>query len=211
MPAHHTRHASAQQGTGIAQPPPWARPHHPPPQRLPKTLSRQAVHFAVWLKDRTSTRILGDATPYERRHEKPSLAGRHEWEQCVYRSFESIFFVVLRMYRRAARSNNKGRRESERGVQLCVRCVKRMGDSPKAILRVKGEPMTRRLWCWNWLRPARTGAVQVAAKGSGGPGESERAGRECVASFVEGEEKGKGGKCCYCHALIQRRHPLSLR
>jgi transposase InsO family protein len=46
---------------------------------LPKTLWGEAVNFAMWLKNRTSTHILGDTTPYEHLHrEKPNLAGLPE-------------------------------------------------------------------------------------------------------------------------------------
>jgi hypothetical protein len=52
---------------------------------LPKTLWGEAIHFAVWLKNRTSTRVLGDTTPHERLHRaKPNLAGLPEWGQSVW-------------------------------------------------------------------------------------------------------------------------------
>ena len=52
---------------------------------LPKTLWGEAIHFAVWVKNRTSTRILGDTTQYERFHrEEPNLAGLPEWSQLVW-------------------------------------------------------------------------------------------------------------------------------
>jgi hypothetical protein len=35
---------------------------------LPKTLWGEALHFVVWLKNRTSTRVLGTVTPFERVH-----------------------------------------------------------------------------------------------------------------------------------------------
>jgi hypothetical protein len=47
---------------------------------LPKTLWGEALNHVVWLKNRTSTRSLGNVTPYERVHgDKPSLAGVPEW------------------------------------------------------------------------------------------------------------------------------------
>ena len=32
---------------------------------LPKSLWAEAIHFAVWVKNRTSTKALGQVTPYE--------------------------------------------------------------------------------------------------------------------------------------------------
>jgi len=77
---HCTRHATAQWSSGITQPPSLERVHavlhH---GRLPQTLWGEVIHFALWLKNRTSTRILGDITPYQRLHcEKPNLAGLSE-------------------------------------------------------------------------------------------------------------------------------------
>jgi transposase InsO family protein len=52
---------------------------------LPKTLWAEAIQFATWLKNRTSTRVIGDTTPYELLHgEKPNLAGLPEWGQRVW-------------------------------------------------------------------------------------------------------------------------------
>ena len=52
---------------------------------LPKNLWAEAVHFAVWLKNRTSTKALGSVTPYERLYnEKPNLANMPEWGQQVW-------------------------------------------------------------------------------------------------------------------------------
>jgi transposase InsO family protein len=47
---------------------------------LPKTLWGEAIHHVVWLKNRSSTRVLGTVTPYERLHgQKPNLADVPEW------------------------------------------------------------------------------------------------------------------------------------
>ena len=52
---------------------------------LPKSLWGEAIHFAVWLKNRTSTRALGHSTPYERLYgKKPNLGGVPEWGQRVW-------------------------------------------------------------------------------------------------------------------------------
>jgi transposase InsO family protein len=52
---------------------------------LPKTLWAEALHFAVWLKNRTSTRALGIVTPFERlTKSKPNLAGVPIWGQRVW-------------------------------------------------------------------------------------------------------------------------------
>jgi transposase InsO family protein len=56
--------------------------HH---SQLPKSLWGEAVMFAVWLKNRTSTRTLGDVTPFERLYgDKPNLAGVPEWGQRIW-------------------------------------------------------------------------------------------------------------------------------
>ena len=52
---------------------------------LPKNLWGEAINFAVWLKNRTSTRVLGNVTPFERLYgEKPNLGGLPEWGQRVW-------------------------------------------------------------------------------------------------------------------------------
>jgi transposase InsO family protein len=52
---------------------------------LPKTLWGEALHHATWLKNRSSTRILGIITPYERLNgHKPNIAGVPEWGQRVW-------------------------------------------------------------------------------------------------------------------------------
>jgi len=53
---------------------------------LPKTLWGEALHFAVWLKNRTSTRALGgDTTPFEKlTGNKPNLSGVPEWGQTIW-------------------------------------------------------------------------------------------------------------------------------
>jgi hypothetical protein len=52
---------------------------------LPKTLWGEALHFVVWLKNRTSTRVLGTITPFECVHGyKPNLGGVPEWGQRVW-------------------------------------------------------------------------------------------------------------------------------
>ena len=55
--------------------------HH---SSLPKTLWGEGVLFAVWLKNRTSTHVLGNVTLYERLYwDKPNLGGVPKWGQCV--------------------------------------------------------------------------------------------------------------------------------
>ena len=52
---------------------------------LPKFLWVEAARFVVWLKNRSLTRLLGTATPYERlTGRKPNLAGVPEWGQRVW-------------------------------------------------------------------------------------------------------------------------------
>ena len=52
---------------------------------LPKNLWGEAVSHAVWLKNRTSTRILGKVTPFECLYgEKPNLGGVPEWGQRIW-------------------------------------------------------------------------------------------------------------------------------
>ena len=52
---------------------------------LPKNLWAEAIHFAVWLKNRTSTKALGNVTPYERLYgRKPNLGSIPEWGQYVW-------------------------------------------------------------------------------------------------------------------------------
>ena len=53
---------------------------------LPKNLWYEAIRFAVWLKNRTSTRALGNhTTPYEKLFgNKPVLSGVPEWGQTVW-------------------------------------------------------------------------------------------------------------------------------
>ena len=52
---------------------------------LPKNLWGEAILFAVWLKNRTSTKALGNVTPYEKLYgNKPNLAGVPEWGQAVW-------------------------------------------------------------------------------------------------------------------------------
>jgi len=52
---------------------------------LPKNLWAEAILFAVWLKNRTSTKALGNVTPYERLYgRKPNLANVPEWGQTVW-------------------------------------------------------------------------------------------------------------------------------
>src|SRR6266702_2233088 len=51
---------------------------------LPKNLWAEAINFAVWLKNRTSTKALGNITPYERLYgQKPNLSNVPEWGQHV--------------------------------------------------------------------------------------------------------------------------------
>jgi hypothetical protein len=52
---------------------------------LPKTLWAEALHFIVWVKNRTLTKALGNVTPFERlTGRKPNLAGVPEWGQQVW-------------------------------------------------------------------------------------------------------------------------------
>ena len=52
---------------------------------LPKSLWAEALHFVVWVKNRTLTKVLGNVTPYERlTGRKPNLAGVPEWGQQVW-------------------------------------------------------------------------------------------------------------------------------
>jgi Integrase core domain len=53
--------------------------------KLPKSLWGEAVLFAVWLKNRTSTRMLGNITPFEKLYgSKPNLAGVPKWGQRIW-------------------------------------------------------------------------------------------------------------------------------
>ncbi len=52
---------------------------------LPKNLWAEVINFAVWLKNRTSTRVLGNITPYEHLYgRKPNLGSLPEWGQHVW-------------------------------------------------------------------------------------------------------------------------------
>jgi transposase InsO family protein len=52
---------------------------------LLKNLWGEAINHAVWLKNRASTRALGNVTLYERLYgEKPNLGGVPEWGQCIW-------------------------------------------------------------------------------------------------------------------------------
>ena len=52
---------------------------------LPKNLWAEAILFAVWLKNRTSTKALGNVTPFEKLYgQKPNLANVPEWGQQVW-------------------------------------------------------------------------------------------------------------------------------
>jgi hypothetical protein len=52
---------------------------------LPKFLWAEAVVHAVYLKNRTSTRVLENKTPYEALHgKKPNLANLPEWGMKVW-------------------------------------------------------------------------------------------------------------------------------
>jgi len=56
--------------------------HH---SELSKSLWGEAVMFSVWLKNHTSTQMLGNTTPYEKLYgSKPNLAGVPEWGQQVW-------------------------------------------------------------------------------------------------------------------------------
>src|SRR6266850_1926582 len=59
---------------------------------LPKSLWAEAAHFVIWLKNHTTTRVIGNATPLERASgHKPNLAGLPKWGQriCVHSSKSS--------------------------------------------------------------------------------------------------------------------------
>jgi transposase InsO family protein len=61
--------------------------HH---SQLPKNLWGEAIHFIVWLKNRTTTRALGKITPYEQLHgSKPDLGGVPEWGQRIWVHLDS--------------------------------------------------------------------------------------------------------------------------
>ena len=52
---------------------------------LPKTLWAEAIQHAVWLKNRTSTKVLGNMTHYEHLYQrKPNLANIPKWGQNVW-------------------------------------------------------------------------------------------------------------------------------
>jgi hypothetical protein len=52
---------------------------------LPKYLWAEAIQFAVWLKNRTSTKMLGISMPHERLYsQKPNLGNVPEWGQTVW-------------------------------------------------------------------------------------------------------------------------------
>jgi transposase InsO family protein len=52
---------------------------------LPKNLWAEVVRYAVWLKNRTSTKAIGNITPYKWLYgEKPNLGGIPEWGQHVW-------------------------------------------------------------------------------------------------------------------------------
>jgi hypothetical protein len=56
--------------------------HH---ANLPKNLWAEAINHAVWLKNRTSTKVLGNQTPYEKLYKsKPNFAGVPEWGQEIW-------------------------------------------------------------------------------------------------------------------------------
>jgi len=49
---------------------------------LPKSLWVEAVNFVIWVKNRTTTKVLSDVTPHEKlTGRKPNLAGVPEWGQ----------------------------------------------------------------------------------------------------------------------------------
>jgi len=52
---------------------------------LPLTLWAEALHFVVWVKNRTLTKALGNVTPFEKlTGRKPNIAGVPEWGQRVW-------------------------------------------------------------------------------------------------------------------------------
>jgi len=49
---------------------------------LPKSLWVEAANFIIWVKNRTTTKVLSDVTPHEKLTRwKPNLAGVPEWGQ----------------------------------------------------------------------------------------------------------------------------------
>ena len=52
---------------------------------LPKMLWVEALHFAVWVKNQTLTRVLSNVTPFEKlTGRKPNITGVPEWGQCMW-------------------------------------------------------------------------------------------------------------------------------
>jgi hypothetical protein len=52
---------------------------------LPKALCAEAAQFVIWIKNRTTTKVLGNVTPFERlTGQKPDLSNVPEWGQCVW-------------------------------------------------------------------------------------------------------------------------------
>jgi len=52
---------------------------------LPKSLWVEAVNFVIWVKNRTTTKVLSDVTPHKKlTGQKPNLAGVPEWGQQVW-------------------------------------------------------------------------------------------------------------------------------
>jgi hypothetical protein len=52
---------------------------------LPKNLWGEAINYAVWLKNRASTQVLGNVTLYKCLYgEKPNLGGVPEWGQHIW-------------------------------------------------------------------------------------------------------------------------------
>jgi hypothetical protein len=53
--------------------------------RLPKMLWAEALHFIVWVKNRTLTRVLGNVMPFEKlTGNKPNISGVPEWGQHMW-------------------------------------------------------------------------------------------------------------------------------
>jgi len=52
---------------------------------LPNTLWAEALHFIIWVKNHTLTKVLSNVTPFKKlTGAKPNLAGVPEWGQCIW-------------------------------------------------------------------------------------------------------------------------------
>ncbi len=59
--------------------------HNATPIQAAQNLWAEAIHFTIWLKNRTSTKALGNTTPYEQLYgQKLNLTNMPEWGQQVW-------------------------------------------------------------------------------------------------------------------------------